>query len=237
MKTGVLRKITTTVIVVAMLFTFGLYHIGNANAEVNIGVDTKTGKGQVEMSTSEVTRYKVGPDNKPVHGTHINGFTYYQDGSVSVDLTKKKKEEQPTPEYSNSLDKNEAIKKDPTNKANKKAVGKDNGLVVKINNLMWQKKDDNVKRIWGDAMRYCNVLSLGGYSGWRLPSIEELETLIDKTKQPTIDQSLFPNAKSSYYWSSTTLANYTSLAWYVYFNDGFAYFNDKTNYFYVRCVR
>ncbi len=44
-----------------------------------------------------------------------------------------------------------------------------------IGDLMWEKEtqyDDNEMN-WYDATKYANNLRLGGYDGWRLPTIEE----------------------------------------------------------------
>jgi len=45
--------------------------------------------------------------------------------------------------------------------------------------LMWTAKDNGNDIKWGNAMKYCQNLSLAGYSDWRLPSIEELEGIYD----------------------------------------------------------
>ena len=43
--------------------------------------------------------------------------------------------------------------------------------------LMWQQ--DNVEIInWSQANKYAKNLKLGGFSDWRLPTIDELKTLI-----------------------------------------------------------
>lgn len=65
--------------------------------------------------------------------------------------------------------------------------------------------------------------------GWRVPSKDELATLIDLTRKnqkrsPTIDVDAFPDmarqGAETYYWSSTLSA---SDAWCVAFNDGSVY--------------
>ncbi|HOW51673.1 MAG TPA: DUF1566 domain-containing protein [bacterium] len=44
--------------------------------------------------------------------------------------------------------------------------------------LMWQRERAGNSMKHAAAIEYCNDLSLGGYSDWRLPSISELKTLI-----------------------------------------------------------
>jgi len=84
---------------------------------------------------------------------------------------------------------------------------------------------------WDDAVDCCK--SLGG--GWRLPTIEELLTLVDFTKSDP--STKLPNHESSYYWSSTILASDPNDAWSIYFGDGLVSYIDKVGHEYVRCVK
>jgi hypothetical protein len=92
---------------------------------------------------------------------------------------------------------------------------------------------------WQEALKYCEALSWGGETDWRLPNIDELATIVDnhKTTEPSIDTDAFPNTPSDWYWSSTTRPYDVSDAWLVVFNSGFVYLNCKTDSFPVRCVR
>jgi len=45
--------------------------------------------------------------------------------------------------------------------------------------LMWTKNDNATGVNWSQAITYCSNLQLAGYSGWRLPTIEELEGIYD----------------------------------------------------------
>ncbi len=88
------------------------------------------------------------------------------------------------------------------------------------------------------ATTYCDALTLAGYTDWRLPNRSELEGIVDhSTTNPSIDTSVFMNTASVYYWSSTTNAYSTSAAWLVYFGNGYAGLNYKSNTRNVRCVR
>ena len=69
------------------------------------------------------------------------------------------------------------------------------------------------------AQSSCNVRTVGGRKGWRLPTVEELTRLIDPNNpggNPDLPPGHpFSNVQSSDYWSATTLADDTSFAWVV----------------------
>lgn len=119
-----------------------------------------------------------------------------------------------------------------------------NGTVTdRLTGLVWQKEDDNTTRNWTDAGTYCSSLTLGGLSGWRLPSKDELMSIIDysiPSPGPTINKIYFPNTNADYYWSSTTYASsthYTYNAWFVNFFMGEANQSYMYYYYFARCVR
>jgi len=87
------------------------------------------------------------------------------------------------------------------------------------------------------ASSYCDALSLGGYTDWRLPTVKELKGLVDYGKTNSAISITFENITSSHYWSSTTDEEDKDFAWYVRFDSGYVYDSNKSDNHYVRCVR
>ena len=107
------------------------------------------------------------------------------------------------------------------------------------NSLMWQ---DNAvvasaTYTWTEAIDYCENLDFAGQTDWQLPTINELRSIVDYDAYNLAIVSLFLNAATSLYWSSTTSATNTSSAWSIHFNYGGGYGSSKTSNNYVRCVR
>ncbi|MFA6141884.1 MAG: DUF1566 domain-containing protein [Candidatus Omnitrophota bacterium] len=96
---------------------------------------------------------------------------------------------------------------------------------------------DGGTRTWAQAATWADGLDFGGYTDWRMPTIQELEAIVNYNLYiPTINRAAFPNTSSTY-WSSTTLAVDAGYAWYVSFIDGVADYSLKTTTLCVRPVR
>jgi hypothetical protein len=108
-----------------------------------------------------------------------------------------------------------------------------------VTKLMWQDNSDakTIKKTWQDAQDYCDALSLGGYSDWRLPEVKELLSIADSGKYSPALSATFVNFTQDNYWSSTTNAYYSDHAWIVSSYDGYTGYNFKSDEYYVRCVR
>ena len=81
-----------------------------------------------------------------------------------------------------------------------------------------------------DAMDRCKAKG----SGWRLPNILELDSIRDQAKGAA-PYTYLPGIVSSSYWSSTETSS--TSAYYPNFDTGSVRSNDKTNSYYVRCVK
>jgi hypothetical protein len=108
--------------------------------------------------------------------------------------------------------------------------------------LVWEKSPNTTPRTWGNAVLYAYKKMVGGRKGWRLPTVEELASIVDTSVSgsPKLPSGHpFTNVQSSSYWSSTTLFNETSIAWCVDFDNGYvdAANGIKSEFLYVWCVR
>ena len=129
------------------------------------------------------------------------------------------------------------------------------GLTWSINSLSgtWSEAT-SVLPAKANANKQCGLSQ-----GWRAPTRQELLSLHRKYREndrsagafaiiakgrhpkPAINLDYFPDTRSDWYWSSDTLDQDTSFAWYVYFaaghhNQSNAYSGFKTSPHYVRLV-
>lgn len=113
------------------------------------------------------------------------------------------------------------------------------GVLDKETGLVWEQSPAPSTYSWVSAQTHCYQLEVGGRKGWHLPTIEQLASLVDTTNSnPALPTGhLFTNVQSYGYWSATTYANLTTLAWAVGFVIGDVGYNDKTFSYYVWCVR
>lgn len=89
---------------------------------------------------------------------------------------------------------------------------------------------------WADALALTVASPHRGYTDWRLPSKNELESLLDiAASNPAIDAAAFPNTVANGYWTSTTYA--LGSAWFADFDGSDTLADLKTSVRYVRLVR
>ena len=96
---------------------------------------------------------------------------------------------------------------------------------------------------WWGAQAWANDLSLGGVSGWTLPTsglqndffTHQLGTVYGTSITTThnVNYNLFSNVQSNIYWSSSEYALYPDIEWDFYTNFGAQNYNFKYNQFYA----
>lgn len=103
--------------------------------------------------------------------------------------------------------------------------------------LTWQRNAPAKTYDWTSAGKYCADLQLDG-KGWRLPTVKELQTLVDETRtMPAIDPMAFPHTAPDYYRTSSQVPGFTTQSWTVSFAYGFDGFYGADTLQHVRCVR
>jgi len=92
-----------------------------------------------------------------------------------------------------------------------------------LTGLMWAKNAAIAGKDlpWAEALAFCKQLDLGGHKDWRLPNIKEYHSLNDWSLSGKTDtqRGLPPGGSFTgvgiYYWTSTTYAFDTNLAWFM----------------------
>lgn len=109
-----------------------------------------------------------------------------------------------------------------------------------LTGLMWVKSPDSTTRTWQEALTYANDLSFCGYTDWRLPNINELESL-GNVGQPNSSTWLntqgFSNVQANAYWSSTPYTVNSNGAWVVNMYVGNMSLSSKASSSYVWTMR
>ncbi|MEN8147289.1 MAG: DUF1566 domain-containing protein [Campylobacterota bacterium] len=105
--------------------------------------------------------------------------------------------------------------------------------------LLWQDNSavESKTMLYGEAKAYCKQLVLAGHKNWRLPTVIELQNIVDLTRYDPAIKRGFHFAASERYWSSTLYADDADRAWDVDFKSGSTEHNRHSYDFYVRCVR
>jgi hypothetical protein len=93
-----------------------------------------------------------------------------------------------------------------------------------------------------DTLKYVAAVNAAGWCGyrdWRLPTVDELGSLVDYGRHlPALSTAFFPDIiMPAGFWTSTTSAAGPSYAWIVIFDDGYLGTCVKSWNYYLRLVR
>ena len=115
-------------------------------------------------------------------------------------------------------------------------VNEQEGTVYDVaTGLTWQRAIAD-RQDWDSASTYCSA-QFG--SAWRLPSLTELQTIVDETQQdPSIDREAFPCTPiSDFFWTAAQYVGDTAWAYYVTFIHGHSDIQAIGTRSFVRCVK
>ncbi len=91
---------------------------------------------------------------------------------------------------------------------------------------------------YGAAQKHAVSQASTGAPAWRLPTKDELLSLVDKSKKkPLIDTNAFPGTPTAMFWATRPEVNDNLNAWIVNFGNGRVYGNTGSKVPYVRLVR
>jgi len=91
---------------------------------------------------------------------------------------------------------------------------------------------------WGGALQAASRINFAGFSDWRVPNKNELETILEeRCNSPTINQAVFPATPPFYFWTSSPYAGLGDAAWSIDFGYGSINASIKNGQLNVRLVR
>lgn len=133
--------------------------------------------------------------------------------------------------------------------------GDDGGLLDKDMRYSWTLSGSTapIGTVFSTLLQALNASRFGGYNDWRLPTLEELQTLVSRGAGspgaplvlPEFNKNCLPGCSVTQcsctmalnYWTVTPNASYDQQAWYVLFNTGNSGVGFKTLEFHARAVR
>jgi len=104
---------------------------------------------------------------------------------------------------------------------------------------LWQntKENSHLSMTHKEAKTYCSRLSIEKYSDFRLPTVKELQTLVDFNKRKPAILSAFNHVASEVYRSSTVHVYRDESVWTVDFKTGSVKAIGTTYDRHIRCVQ
>jgi hypothetical protein len=82
-----------------------------------------------------------------------------------------------------------------------------------ITGLLWQRGDGGEMTI-ENARKYCDTLTLGGYTNWRLPRVNEAYSILNhQNTNPALDANVFIKNAAQYWWTGDVQFNDSQKIW------------------------
>lgn len=89
-----------------------------------------------------------------------------------------------------------------------------NGTITdNVTELMWQQTDGG-EMTYEDAQAYVDTLTLGGYTDWRLPNINESVSILNlNLVNPSLDTNVFTLTDAQYWWCNEARVDDVNKIW------------------------
>ena len=114
----------------------------------------------------------------------------------------------------------------------------DGTVTDNLTGLQWYKTITASQYDWEQALSYAENLEASSYADWRLPNIKELQSIHNPAKtSPALFTTFFGSVGVERIWSSTTLANQSTKAWFFDTRYGITSYELKSEKFRLLCVR
>ena len=98
-----------------------------------------------------------------------------------------------------------------------------------VTDLTWQQIPSSDSITWEQALTLADTSTYASFTNWRMPNIKELQSINDESLiNPSINQIFFSGVNVNHYWSSTSLPNQTTKAWYFDTHFGITTYEFKT---------
>jgi len=101
----------------------------------------------------------------------------------------------------------------------------------KAHAIVWQdsaQAKKNRDKDWDDGIDYCDRLVLAEKTHWRLPTFDELHSIVDYGHAEPAINPVFRYVYEGTYWTSTNFSATLSRAWTIDFRTGIPYYSYKT---------
>jgi hypothetical protein len=98
-----------------------------------------------------------------------------------------------------------------------------NTMLDNLTGLIWETAPDAAGYDWAGALTLADGSTVGGYTDWRLPNINELESMSNSewvSHASWLNSNGFTGVYNGPHWTSTTDGNTTANAWYFDFANG-----------------
>lgn len=114
----------------------------------------------------------------------------------------------------------------------------DDTVTDNLTGLQWYKSITASPFDWEQALSYAENLEASSYGDWRLPNIKELQSIHNSSKtSPALFTDFFTSVGVEKIWSSTSLANQPTKAWFFDTRYGITSYELKSESFRLLCVR